>query len=426
MGPTRFALVAAIVLAACGGSADEPDAPTPTHPDATSPGSVRVRVLDFGEPVSGVTVMFHDPGGAVVRQAVTGADGRAGADLDAGGTATLLTDLDGRRRRISITALVPGDEAVVVLAAPRPTGVSTVLVDLPGAVTGADAYAIYACHESSSKEVPTPTALGIESTCLDPAGTFQVTAVAERDGRPIAQTSLDRIPPDPTGTATIALPAWSTAFWTVDATIRSLPADVTGRFATAQLVHHGLALPGDSVVGDATSLRLAPVPTDDEYLLDAMFGAHWLAGAGGNVVYGMRRMPVTHDLDLDAAELLPRLGAISIDLATPGTPIDVDLPAAVATADALIVEIGWNDGDDAWTVIAPPDVALPLRLPDLSTGPAWPPVGAGFVSATVYDWDAVAGYAAFRREPLRFTALLGDERSLRISQSWGANDDARR
>jgi hypothetical protein len=390
-------LLPVLLFAACGSSETfhdagddevaEPDAAV-GDPDAASSGAVTVRALARrtrlgpGAPVAGATVLFHDGDGALVARATTGADGRAAAEVDGGGSVTVVDDQ--ASRFATVLAVEPGDEILVGVGPFVPTTVDTAVVDMPSRGGAGEYHVRSSCLEGQSAS--TSVTVQMRTDCADapPALAWTVPAGTETPDAFQFVPSLAIVDDE-----AIVSGTWTpTVDFAVTLTNATDIAYVDPRIAVVS---------GNDVVAELDSEAITPV--------DAT-----ASGAAAMPVGGFRTVT---ELVVSRSDVASRQFLLDVP-AAPSTSLTLDAsdllttpPAAMPTADGA----SWTSVDPAidfllvmiaqqqtwrWTFVAPPEAGAVayLELPDdlaahWSDAPTFPYL-------TIVESTHLAGYADAR------------------------------
>jgi hypothetical protein len=439
-------LVCILTLAACGGGGADPDAgdgdgdgdaaqsdadpalaDAAPFPDA-APGPVLVRVLDdAGDPLPGVTVVFHQADGAVLAEETTDAAGEAGyTDPPGGAMATILTESGSTPQlRIQTIVGIEGGDVIVVGTPAAPVEPTLdVRVDYPGSFGAADIYlADLGCEffGVANPDLIVTTAVG--ERCLGSDDDFDVLAVArDNPSTHLAYATLRDVAQAGSGPTDLVLPSWVAAE-TRAVGFGALPLEITDVDVDLRPVLDGLTRWPLLLVGGPDDTFTAP----DEALVDG-----WYVRAGAQAFSGndarswswrqVLAANIADPYELDFADFGPRFDTLDLDRADEVHPaITWTSSASTASYGAIAVVATWYDaatspqGGHRWTVVLPPgstSATLPT-LPD-SASLYRPAATAEYQYLQVFAlWFARhADYRAFRNEqPFELGAPIADNRA---------------
>lgn len=430
MSTTRLACLGLVTLltAACGGDdggadaaipdAAIPDAAIPDAavPDAALPGPVSLTMYGDGHPVADVDVVFGSADGTVVTHVQTGADGRASADLLAGGSVTALLHAGDQFTAITWADVEPGDQ--LVWGTPEVAGsVGMVQVSLPGVLAGASRYEVrLGCLTMETTDPTVAVSDLLTQKCLGSDQNIDVVALGfAANGALVGYSTDTEVPAVAGGLTAVTLDAWTTAVDPLTMTLHGAPAaaakaDLQVHFRIDGLDFGGPTASATFSGGTATldSLYLKGNVADKlQYLVFVTLGTPEAPEGVGVIVGGHAATPATVDYDL-ATTLLPSITAASAGAA--GTRVHIDWSAAgsLAATDGAILLARWSDGATShqWFALVPPGVTSPYRLPALPDELAAfrPTVASAFTtpavifieSAYVPDWHAMRTEYGFR------------------------------
>jgi hypothetical protein len=332
-----------------------------------------------GEPMVGIDVVFHDADGAVLAHVQSGADGTARYE---GGVAaaTLATSANGRTHLTTVTGLfaTSGSATLKVpdlVAQPAPVDRGTLDVAGPGSVANANVYlATNSC--SSAFLNPSPavrTGIATSTECLTDRNTTDVYAVAlSASGDKLAYGYATDIVHGG-GVTAVDIPAWRIDFLDVSITAMNPPEGAVSFDAKIDMQRDGRGF------GITADTGLVPIPASGEYTFPNRFGQgfadQWIVttsaylGASASALDGVvmeRRLEAqpASQYTVDINALLPALYDLSVDVTTPERPsVSWRAGGPADAADASVVGLGWSSG--TWSLLAPPDVAGPVRFPAL-------------------------------------------------------------
>jgi hypothetical protein len=404
-----------IAPAACGHVVTLADAP-PATIDGTSRGTVKVTVLDpngGGIPTSGVQVVFIDPDGTQAARVPTDTNGHAQAEVLPGASVTAVWPASQELFTLeSVLGVKPGDDIRLTFFSLHQdsTEAGTFTVNLMPPGSGTYAYDVYGpCGETTSN-TPAVTMTIFEYCKTD---TMELLAEARDVNGGVVGTV------DMTGVAfikggSVTMPKT----WTSNQTFNASYTNVTPEVSDIQFKRyvppnsHGYQSTLQKPTAGATTLFLsAPGPAGGtasiETRLDNPTGAYQLVHQsipGNGFSYGF---------DV-GGNLLPWLGAVSLDTATGIATVPVQGTAAVDGFGLVLSYERTTPGIDAagtktgfqWLLwgAAPGNVTLPHMPPEV--GPVNPMAGdvpSSFVIAIAAESDQISGYDAIRNDP--FAAL---------------------
>lgn len=364
-----------------------------------------VRVVNYGEPIADVTVVFHSEDGEVLGTATTDKDGKASYDIGDGGMATaIMSHVD--LGLVTLTGIKPGDDVVIGdgnKPQAEPAEVGKASVKLPGDFAGAAGYKIdIGCNadgEISATEAAVE--LAILEPCLTTGKKINVFAVAMDEYGPIAYSAAKDVALAAAGQLTnVTLPDWSTTWQEVPFTVTSVPQ------SAMVLLFPGLTIDGAGMaMPDAMAMAAAGTANASVTLPQGWTGAF---GYMAMVPMGEKEMSMRIDnladvpasLALDYAnDFIPSPGKPNVDATDPARP-KISWNASTV-GDGTMAGIGWAPQGDPpmptkyWVILMPPgtsSVQLPA-LPAELAGEA-PPEGATiepevvvFEASFIDGWD---------------------------------------
>jgi hypothetical protein len=382
-----------VLAAACGDSS--PAAPDAGDPDAASdPLPVTVEVLRAdrgGSPDQGVTLLFHDAGGALIGRAAADGSGQVERDLPAGSSVTAVQAIGGQRLLTTIADVQPGDHLRIAPRWPVPEEIDepsrsprTIRIVAP-AYPGATRYqASTACSRyDESRPVPS-VPITIDRVC---ASDDRVDAVMVADGggsRPLAFTRRIAAPlPGPDGELEI------TADYVAVATVRG---SVRGADQVT-ILHVGS---GDRVLLRARSD--ATEPGDPWYAPELAYRTVVVAEGGTSTRYVRTQDGRPTDFTADLTTL-PELSGLAPSVEGRGLRWPL---RGGGDYDGLLATLTWGEeaSPHTWRFVLPPGTVatlVPELPPDLD---ALAPPGAdgARLGVRAYDLASLAGWDDLRRD----------------------------
>lgn len=446
MASARALFLAAAALAACGGNdevfidagpidADNADTAVDAPPDAPTTGNATITVRGMGNPVQGLAIVWNDPTGAVQTQETTDASGMASETIMTGSSVTIFVTISAgiSTRYITITylAIEPGDNLVWDFDGPPPTTATTATITLPGVHAGATSYAVSAgCVEQTGITVPTqPVTLTIPTACLGSDTSFDIVATAfDVNGAPVA---YDTARTAMTGAATsVTLDAWQTTYQPLTYTLTNPPADATGVGVENHFRIDGVHFRGPGAGGGFPG-GMATIASGywNGNVVDRLQYAIFIARTVGNppvaagasvLLGGFANAPATVSHDLST--LLPRINSAALGQSGGRAQVTWDPAGSFASADGALILAQWFEGagDHQAFIMAPPDAASPLTMPEIPAAlmAYRPSASASFQIPTLIfaDADFMAGYDVFRVQGWR---IFGDNATDVIPASGG-------
>ncbi len=423
-----------LLLVGCGSRVPLGDEMNDDASPAEALRSVEVTVVDFGGPVPGIDVVFHDATGAPIDTQRTDASGIATAEMRDPGAITVAsfgTIIPGWYELASVLGVTPGDAITIDLGDDprRNETVSVARISLepfPGAAT----YAVATCTSGWGSAVGTPIELDVARRCLDEAGDFRVFAEAkDAAGARIAFTWIDAHARIPSATE-VAMPAWRTELYAVDVLATGVPEDAT-------LVHTSAAFQGDAnAAADyrdfrpplsesvTAQLRVPVMPGTLERSLFVAFRDPDRDSFSSLVTMSPALDPTWR---VDGSELLPRVSGVVADATVDPTLVHFRAHGDLAIADGAMAVLDWDlPTEHRWVVYAPPDVTSPIRLPRLPRELApWGPSADVTVNTSVMFWESTetSGYEDVRVRPgdaFRGTYVgpVGPGETTRATMGW--------
>ncbi len=415
-------LIALLALTACSSDPKSAVADAPDHaidamadgaPDAPATGTASIRIANLGTSNVGLPVSFADPTGAPTQLVMTDATGMASATVTAGGSVTVFVNTS---LALAVLDVQPGD-AIVVDNGPIPTVVGTANVNVT-AKTNATNYAVTAGCNARNQAATTPPAamsLDITTACVTGTNTYDLFATAtDASDRLIAyQAQLDLVPP--TGTKSIAMSSWQTAFTSLAVALGNAPVGSDVVEVDTFALRDKRRFRGDSVSGpivagggSAQSLNLPAGAWS------AMAYGVQVNNTSGGTTTVVRSAPtlgglVTVDLSTD---LLPYLHDQAVNFQNGTTPtIHFFADGPLTNARGMVAQVAYTASSGAiqMIVVMPAVVAavdLP-RLPDaLSAYRPMLPFSGGVQVIEALGGDLFADAKAFREHFGR--TLAGD------------------
>jgi len=420
----------------------------PTHPgpapagegavDARPPrsgpvGKVNVAIYDDGAPLAGRRVVFQDGAGMVVAEATSGDDGKASAEVPAGGMVTVAYG-NSVYQLITVTAVQPGDDIVVGETEDEGGAarvVSTARVKLPGAYPKAARYTVsLGVGATEVPRVGDPLPLPVARRFVVDEKRFRVLGEAlDEKGMPAAY-AFDWAHLSPTAArrdVDVRLPAWSRTFRELTLSLSTPPdglGTVDGQVSVLANERDRFERPRQSVpVANPTPLHfLIPKALEGDVVYKLEFS---YAGSPDKAMLARSDKALSDAIRIDLREaLLPRISAATVDraadIARPTVRYRVEGDAS--QADAAIVRLAWHDvHEHLWTFFAPPATAevvlpeLPASLKDWTPGRSPISAAAALVEASFYkDYDDIRhkGLTEFIEDP-----EAGEPRTWRYSST---------
>ncbi len=433
------ALGAILLLGACGsvkpnGLADAPATSDGARGDATGTdaapdhGPVTIRVLDpkgGGSPSVGVSVVFVDSAGT--QTVATNGSGDAVADVHAGASATSVAAVATGFQMQTITALQPGDTAVIGTKTPVTTPARPLTVTVP-TIAGGDPNISYEAfgpcgvstvvHETPGAGPP-PTQLAVQATltpdCTASPALLVAHAFDASGSRGFVVQPQTTISPPATAAIIGAYTAGTSLVGTYanldDATItnvgmsRIAPDGHGFAFAQNQLHESGvtdtLTTIGPTLTGPVVAQTTLASAAGTQVVRELVDGAATTYAFDGHV----RMLPFIGRPSFDLASV-----TVHVPVSSTGTSTDAPDLFRVAVGYSRTAVVGGSSTTTtfAWTVYGPTpgDVTLPT-IP-MAIGDVMPHDGdkVPTVLAQSLELDTVAGHTQARRQPIETANLV--------------------
>ena len=360
-------------------------------PDGGPTGLVEVEVLGWltmrGQPIVGAPVLFHDASGALVARETTGADGRASAEVEAGGSVTVIHFADDRLT--TILGVEPGDQLVFGRSPGAGAYLGTATVELPAA--GGDYRVRGPCLGGDAATTTVAVQLGDGCTATGPL--LALSGPLEGIDGYLYDPAVTMTPG---ATITLAGP-WQTP--------GAFGFDLTG-FDIDYLTGTVGVVAGDRLVGAVSAPLPSPVGGVVDAALDAPTGVGeaTLVAVSGQAPAGAQHTIVDlrdgqhTSIALDGAALLPH------STLTTGDATGATWSNQITDHDGTTIH--FSSSSATWRVFGPPEatsVTLPALPDDLAS--FWEPTDDLFLQVTVAESTIVAGYDGFRAAPDQAASL---------------------
>lgn len=380
-------------------------------------GPVTVTVLEGG-PVAGAVVVYQDPDGTVVAEAVTDGAGRATGIVGRGGSVTVgrfqpgTTDLwivD------TVAEVAPGAALVLdptdVLSGGALAGQAQ--VTFPGAFEGATQYmANLGCTGTSWSSTPDPASPFLSTLCGP-----TVDAIAEaRDGQGlVAWSAVTGVPlagAVPDQAAEVLFGPWRSDLLAVQLTATNPPAEGGSLYATYTPSRNGVPFVQSGMAGAASLAPPQPATVSFAAARDFWTSAQlFLSVDREDGRRGLMENGVTvasRVLDLGAI-LPPRLSGLALAPSAGGTAVRWTQAGPFGGQDGTILMSDWTGprGRLLWRVLLPPG-RTSLDLPALPAAAAefGPAGGAAMSWAGMTSYDASAPASTFRELQAAYGPLV--------------------
>lgn len=408
----------------------------PVSDASPSRGTVHVTMLDplgSGAPAgSGLTVMFFDPDGSVVKKATTDANGKADADVLPGGTVVGigLNTLDTTYYNLwTVLDVRPGDDLTLGSRFLNTASFEWFTVKFPP-LAGADGYWVSSpCGAQSVLPSADPFVQFTLTDACKPA-TMELVITAYAKGQAIASIDDPGVPITVDGIypethAWGGVHSLTATFTNVDPVITSL--------GMARLVPDGVGI-SDSASA-AIAATTAVTVTGGASATAQILTTAQTATSVQRVRELVAGSAASYRLDV-GANLLPWFGAPSYDFDSRKITVPVDTTGVTNhdAPDLFALAFSYlRTGADhrstlfAWTIYAPTirDVTLPL-LPGNTAQPtdlAWllpvPTDTSRSIAAMAFDASKVTGYDSLRNNPgdaiVRYAHALPADPKVRVS-----------
>lgn len=419
------ALLASLLLAACGGASADPDgavgpdayrgdgastldAPPPA--DANRVVTVTVYDETGGVRRAATPVVFHSADGVVQVVKNTDENGETSELVGEGWAVTAVVtpwDAEAPYPRLQTVMGVNGGEHLVFGNAEAnldATLLGTMRVQPPGAPTTPERYVTTSigCNSAYHDAGDSPASIDVYSNCPSPLDF--ITVSYETTTNTITHYAYTTRVPFTSGGA-VAQPApWHTNFTTTAMTLSNVPAGLAGAsLGSSGIVggfQHGL---------DSTSVDLASVTSASAALrtFQTFPTSHLLTlsgydnmGGRSSIAWFVTTPPATLPVDL-TADLLPMV----TNEAVSGRTVTFTRSLGTAEADAMLVAMSWYEEPVSgnWEIFAPPGAAS-LTLPVVPTD-----LGLTFPGATATFYASVGEveYSGWDGYPAAVAALGG-------------------
>jgi hypothetical protein len=386
-----------------------------------TPGAV-VHLTRDGAPVPGIHVLFSSPTGEVIVCAKTDAEGRAEAEVPAGGAITVAT-LDrrfGTRELLTMLGIETSDRIELKLETYQQPPVTARLdVGLPGPFGDARSYRVTAgCASRTATSATSFPMFAIDPRCLED-GKVDITASAlDPSGHPLAYTFMANRSLAATGTTSLSLPAWRTDLFPVALSVLNPPGDVDRAWATLDVESNELTMVGDTGRPPFDGRLLVPSALAERL---AVTYVERFGSSGTRITSELEVR--SSAIELDAIELLPRVTDLVWETGESGTAFQWKLDADPIDADGVWLGASWGSPKPKvnWTFVLPPHLRsarTPKLPPELSEwSPADRPKSAVI---TVFDRASITHWSQVRTRPtesMREAVVRGrGESALRFSQ----------
>ncbi len=453
----RISLFALLALAACFDQQtnDAPedaghfDAPTfdGTIPDSSNPDSpiadtslpeveagpklVTVVVRNELGPEQGVTIVFHDPNGAVISSGITNAAGLVAQLVPSGSMMTALMGSPTTPRPVTVQGVEPGD-VLTAFDDSNPTFLNDqIAVDSVPSPPPAETIGYFAGAGRCSAYFNTPPAqIGLSNGCeIGGRAPLLITAAGGPDAgyANVGYTfqKANALPGDG-GTLHISPDGgWTTTFTTQ--TLSATGMSDAGGFGGFSFME---------VTGNVPAWTTSGFPTAplDGGPLNQPFQGHpgyadFVQGEANIVVFRSGSSSVaaiatrgaapttSTTTSLDLSQILPLISAATLDSTTPARPsVTWTADGSLASTDGAVVVIRWitrldggGTASGTWTIVLPPTATI-AKAPTLpSTAAAWAPDATStFLSPPFVffiDGSFLPGYAQLRAITGSFSAL---------------------
>lgn len=431
-----------VLVTACGGNdetfvdapPEEPDAAVDAPTDAPTTGNATITVRGMGNPVSGVTIVWNTPSGAIQTQEMTDAAGMASETIMIGSSVSIFVTVNGgvTPQYITITylAIEPGDNLVWDFDGPPPVTATTATITLPGTAANATSYVVSAgCAETTTTTPAVPVTLAVPQACLGSDTNIDIVATAvAANGAPVG---YDTARAAVTGAATaVTLDAWQMTYAPLTYTLTNPPADATGVGLENHFRIDGVHFDGPGGGGGFAG-GMATITSGywNGGVVDRLQYAIFIARTVGNppvaagasvILAGLPDTPaaVTHDL----TTLLPRINSALLAAPNGRLTFSWDPAGSFATSDGALLLGRWTEPNEIHQsfVMAPPDASAPLAMPLIPDALMQyrPGAGATFPQPTLIfaDADYLNGYDVFRQ---RGWLIFGDNATDSIPPTGG-------
>jgi|GEM_PF-2272201 len=435
MAKRQFVAVAlgALVAGACGSVANLPadagggsiDAPPGSSPDArpvdvdagaaidgpvANPrGTVKVTVVDpsgSGVPAVGVTVVFIDPDGTVVKTASTDSTGKLSADVLPGASVTAVLPAAGSFRLRTMLAVAPGDDLVIGPKVTDLQPMGTFTLSWPDSPIHATTFSVYGpCGlagittfdpAGTSPTAPTTLTFGVPRGCRPDPAEFMVWARGQQ-GISLHFNDAVAVPFAPGGTATLPN-LWKgtgPGAFTASYTNISLSTKIT---ADRIVPDGGRSAPLSQSAADPISFSLGG-PVGPTARMVSQFTAN--SGATQTVRQKLPGTATTYALNVGES-LLAWINRPTFDAATQELHI-VEIAAnagGAPKADLLKLLATWQRAgvQYTWEVFGPDATTVKLPVLPAAAGAGLNPAASDTIQAvaTSYEADIISGYDAVR------------------------------
>lgn len=373
-----------------------PDATTPTDAggspdagamDASTSGQVAITVLDQGNPLPGIDVVFSDALGAFVDFDQTPPTGTLRKTIEPDTMVTILVRVpesatETQFLTFTYVGVQPGDELTIgdPSGNSNPTNVTTATVSFGAAPTGTRQVVVdNGCSSTTTSTDTSAVMLPVNTSCIDANGLMHVLVTAiDNDNQTLAYSVMRSIRPTgtPTTSMRVDMPAFGAMTDAIDVAISNprplaYVTQVQSRLLAGTIEFRGPERVAFLNAGGAN------------VMVDVPRGFSSGLVAQVNVGYGMpnaepeaftllsRRfatsVPATYAVDV-STDTLPPVFDLSVDKTGGARPsIAFRMGGDPAIADGMLAQLGWQDGNDVheWTVIAPPNATSPIVWPEL-------------------------------------------------------------
>jgi hypothetical protein len=404
--------------------------------DSSAPiqrGAVQVTVVDpsgSGVPAVGVTVVFVDPDGTVVKTANTDSNGKASADVLPGASVTTVAPRASSFQMRTMLAVKPGDDLVIGPKVIDTRVSGTFTLSWPDAPNHATTFSVYGpCGfvglTTFNPSLPGPTApttlsFGLQNGCRPETGEILIWARGQ-NGTSLHFNDNTDVPLSAGGSFAMAN-MWNGGF-TFSASYTNA-ASVSTITSDRIVPDGGRSAPVTMPATDNTTIGM-PGPFGVTARMVSKFAA--ASGAKQTVRQKLPGSATTYALNVNAT-LLAWLNAPTFNAAVQELQIIKLAPSAAAAAepDLLKVSASWQRGSTqySWEVFGPDATTVKLPVLPEAAGAGLNPTSADVLqtTATSFEADTVAGYDAVRANAgAAITDLFVAPRSpaalIRISES---------
>jgi hypothetical protein len=369
-------------------------------------GTVHVTVVDpsgTGVPAVGVTVVFIDPDGTVVKTASTDSTGKTSADVLPGASVTTVIPAASAFRMRTMLAVKPGDDLVIGPKVIDTQVNGTFTLTWPDDPTHATTFSVYGpCGlvgvttfdpTGPSPTAPTTLTFGVQNGCRPNPAEFLVWARGQQGISLFFNDSVN-VPFAPNGS--FAMPsAWNSQSFSATYTNLSLVSTIT---SDRIVPDGGRSFPVTNSATDPISVSL-PGPIGVTARMVSKFSAS--SGSAQTVRQKLPGASTTYALNVNEA-LLAWLSTPTFDVAAQEFHI-VEIAANTGGApapDLLRIVALWDRPGTAytWEVFGPEATTVKLPVLPATAGAGLNPTTMDFLRtvATSYEADTVTGYDAVR------------------------------